>query len=320
MDGGGGAALSFTGVGKEFGGTWVVEDLTLELPHGGILGLIGPSGSGKTTAMRLANGVYRPDAGEVLLLGRAPSELRPRERTMLGYLPQTPVLFEELSLWENLEFHASVNGVGFRRRQWLQRLLELVDLAGEEGKAASEASGGMRRRLALVATLVHEPSILMLDEPTAGIDPILRQRLWDEFRSLADEGRSLVVNTQYIGEAADCDLIGLLADGRLIALGPPEEFRRQASGGEVLQVEVDTLAPADTWARIAAQLEATSWEMTGPRTTRLVVADASAALALVFEILERHGLRSIDTEQVVMSYDDMFVALVQASRGEPAVQ
>src|SRR5690606_16052189 len=199
----------------------VVEELDLTVPRGTIFGLIGPSGCGKTTTIRMANGVYRPDAGQVSLFGKAPTRLTARERSAIGYLPQQPALFPELSLKENLNFHAAINGVRYRRRQRLQEMLELVDLAGEEHKLVSASSGGMRRRLALAATLVHRPAMLVLDEPTAGIDPILRRRFWEHFRTLAAAGHTLVVTTQCIGEAAACDPAGLLAEGGVAATRSP---------------------------------------------------------------------------------------------------
>ena len=223
-------SIVFDRAGKRFADTWVLEDIQMSVAPGTIVGLIGPSGSGKTTMVRLANGVYRSDSGSVRLLGADPSKFTAFQRRQIGYLPQHPVLFDELSLWENLNYHASLNGVGFRRRARLTELLDLVELTDDRRKLVREASGGMQRRLALAASMVHRPAVLMLDEPTAGIDPILRRRFWEHFRQLRDEGTTLVISTQYVNEAADCDSVAMLARGRVAAFGTPEELRTQAFG------------------------------------------------------------------------------------------
>ena len=308
-------AITFEGAGKRFGDRWVVEDLDLTVPRGAIFGLIGPSGCGKTTTVRMANGVYRPDAGRVTLFGKAPTELSARQRAAIGYLPQQPALFPDLSLNENLNFHAALNGVRFRRRQRLREVLELVDLVGEEGKLVSASSGGMRRRLALAATLVHRPAMLVLDEPTAGIDPILRRRFWEHFRSLADAGHTLVVTTQHVSEAAECDAVGLLANGRVAAVGTPEELRRAAVGGEMIEVETDRPLDGPTSAELAKVVGAASYEYVGPLCLRYVVEDCGATLPTMLSELQARGIGTQHVQEVVPDYDEVFIRLVGEANG-----
>lgn len=311
-------AIRFEDAGKRFDGRWVLEHVDLEVPRGTIFGLIGPSGSGKTTAVRLANGVYRPEAGSVEMLGRPASRLRPRERSQVGYLPQQPALFQSLSLWENLNFHAAVNGVRFRRRDRLRDLLDLVDLGDDAGKKVSQSSGGMQRRLALAATLVHQPAVLLLDEPTAGIDPILRRRFWEHFRTLAAAGHTLVVTTQYIGEAADCDLVGLLAEGGVAATGSPADLQRAAVGGELVEVETNNVVDATMAAEVAQAVGASSYEYRGPKLLRFVVEDAGVVLPTVVQQLEQRGFRAVHIEEVVPPFDDVFISLVGAAKANAA--
>ncbi|MEZ5409859.1 MAG: ABC transporter ATP-binding protein [Acidimicrobiales bacterium] len=303
-------ALSFAGVGKRFGDTWVVRDLELCLPPGSITGLIGPSGCGKTTTIRLAMGAYRPDEGDVRLLGRIAHEMSTAERVVAGYLPQEPMLFEELSLWENLNFLAALNGVRFRRRAELRALLDFVDLRGEESKLVNEASGGMKRRLALAATLAHNPPVLMLDEPTAGIDPVLRRRFWDQFRELRDRGHTLVVATQYVGEAADCDHVVLLNQGRIAAVGTPDELRRRAVGGDLLDVSTARPAQPATLQALMALEPVRDARFQDPQTVRLTVTDAASTLPLVLDCLRHSGEEVTASEEVSVDYDEVFIALV----------
>jgi len=306
-------AITFDGAGKRFGDTWVLEHVDLGVPHGTVFGLIGPSGCGKTTAVRLANGAYRPDAGQVSVLGRPASERRAHERVGLGYLPQQPPLFEALSLWENLNFQASLNGVRFRRRSRLRELLDLVELGEHANKRIGEVSGGMRRRLALAATLVHRPPVLLLDEPTAGIDPILRRRFWEHFRQLADEGHSLVITTQHIDEATSCDVVGLLAEGNLVAAGTPNELRRAAVGGDLIEVETQQPVDGPSAGAVARAIGARSFSYVSDDRLRFVVDQAAAVLPELVAAFEQQGAAIVRAEEVVTPFDDVFIELVNAA-------
>ena len=183
-------------VTRSFADQQVISPLDLEIEPGTILGLIGPSGCGKTTTVRLLTGLLAPTSGRATVFGRDACDLSSADRARLGYLPQTPALFPDLSLAENLSFHASMYGLPFRRRQRLDQLLEWVELGEHRHKRVADASGGMQRRLALAAAFVHDPDVVFLDEPTAGIDPILRDKLWARFREVAATGKTLIVSTQ----------------------------------------------------------------------------------------------------------------------------
>ena len=257
----------------------VIDDLDLDIAPGTIVGLIGPSGCGKTTTVRMLIGLLRPTGGTAYIAGTAATDLNPHQRGAIGYLPQAPALFPELSVWENLSFHASMYGLPLRRRRHLRSLLDWVELRGDRRKLVRDISGGMQRRLALAATLVHDPTYIFLDEPTAGIDPILREKLWTEFRALRDSGRTLLVTTQYVGEASYCDLVGLLSDGELLMLDTPDNMRRAAFDGEVVDVVLHEVANEDQVARIRQQpFVIGDVERIGPTGLRIVVDDATTAL------------------------------------------
>src|SRR5574339_225401 len=221
---------------KAFGEEVAVNQITMDVPEGAILGFIGPSGSGKTTTVRLLMGLYVPDSGEISVLGVPPVKFKRRERERIGYLPQLFVLYPDLTVWENMNFAASLYGVPFLRTKRLNELLELVELRGDKHKLVRNISGGMQRRLSLAATLIHDPDLLFLDEPTAGIDPILRRKFWDYFKVLQANGDTLFVTTQYVGEAAYCDFVGVMSEGQLLTINTPEGLRRDAYGGDIVKM------------------------------------------------------------------------------------
>ena len=169
---------------KKFGDEVAVQDVSFDVPRASIFGFIGPSGSGKTTTVRLLTGVYAPTAGEVTVLDCSPAKFSQADRARLGYMPQLFVLYPNLTVWENLNFAASLYGMSLFRGKRLTEALAFVELEEHRSKLARNISGGMLRRLSLAATLVHDPELLFLDEPTAGIDPVLRHKFWDHFREL----------------------------------------------------------------------------------------------------------------------------------------
>lgn len=230
-----------TEVTRRFGGAGGVHGLTLHVPRGQVVGLVGPSGSGKTTAVRLLLGIDRPERGRVEVFDRDPTTFTRQDRRRIGYLPQHRALYGDLSIRHNLQMMASLQGMPSRGR-WLpgrrraaarnrvRELLALLDLEDVQRTRLRRSSGGEQRRLALAAALVHEPDLLVLDEPTSGVDPALRQRLWGHLADLRAGGTTMLVTTQYVSEAAHCDLIAMLVDGRPLAVATPEELRRRAFG------------------------------------------------------------------------------------------
>ncbi|HEY3427852.1 MAG TPA: ABC transporter ATP-binding protein, partial [Acidimicrobiia bacterium] len=286
-------------------------DLDLEVPEGSIFGFIGPSGSGKTTTIRLMTGVVRQDSGELSVLGKRPVEFDRKARSELGYMPQLSVLYPELSIKQNLAFAASLFGMGWRaRRQSIKDTLKFVELWDDRHRLLREASGGMQRRLALAATLIHKPELLFLDEPTAGIDPVLRRKFWDHFVELKQQGRTLFVTTQYVGEAAYCDRVGILAEGRLLTVDTPEGLRRQAMGGEVLDVKFAQPLDLIQVEEMVKLTSATHWDQRGAGEYRLIVEDAGDASPALGAWATERGLEVESAEPYLPPFDDVFVELV----------
>jgi ABC-2 type transport system ATP-binding protein len=213
-------AVAFERFRKVFGLTAAVEGLDLRIPEGSIYGLLGPNGSGKTTCIRAICGLLRPTAGAVRLLDGDAHADRARLRPRLGYMPQQAALYEDLTASENLEFFARGLSVADPRRR-ARDLLELVGLAARADEPVHHFSGGMKQRVSLACTLLHEPPVLLLDEPAAGVDPLLRRRMWATFGTLRDRGSTVIVSTNQFDEALHCDRLAVLREGRLLAEEAP---------------------------------------------------------------------------------------------------
>jgi ABC-2 type transport system ATP-binding protein len=292
----------------------VLDGIDLNVHAGTIVGLIGPSGCGKTTLIRAMVGIHEPDAGEIRVLGTEPKKFTEADRARIGYMPQLPALFPNLSVIDNLRFAASLYGVkGLGRRRRLQQMLEFVELTADRKKLAGKTSGGMQRRLALAETLVHDPELIFLDEPTAGVDPILRDRFWQRFRELRDQGRTLMISTQYVGEAADCDLVAVMSNGRIMALAPPEQLRRQAFGGDPVD-----LRPERGWLTDdeIAKLTTEPFVSRAERTAggaRVTVEDAAMDTPRLVDAVRELDIGRVAVDQLSLNYDEVFVAIMAAA-------
>jgi ABC-2 type transport system ATP-binding protein len=310
--------IELTGVTKVFDEAPVVDHLSLSVEQGSIVGVIGPSGAGKTTTIRMITGGVEPSSGEVLVLGERPGRFSRSARERIGYMPQLFGLYPDLTAKENVDFVASLFGLLWpRRRKRVRDVLGLVDLWDVRSRRAGALSGGMQRRLELAAALVHEPVLLILDEPTAGIDPLLRARIWEELRRLREQGRTLVVTTQHLYEAEECDAVALIDEGRLIASASPDELRRQATGGEI--IEVETAAPVDP-AVLAGVEGVVSTRQTDARVLRVVVTDAGTGTPAVVDAIGAAGHEVISAREERLSFDEVFAELVardRAARQEP---
>lgn len=303
--------IELRNVTKRFGGTAAVEDLSYQIHEGEIFGFIGPSGSGKTTTVRLMNGMYQPTKGSVTTFGEPAHKMSTRTRERIGYLPQLFILYSNLTVKQNIDFSASLYGMSwFGRRARRRELLEFVELWDHRHKLARDISGGMQRRLELACSLIHDPKLIFLDEPTAGIDPILRAKFWDSFRELKAEGRTLFVTTQYVTEAEYCDHVAVLANGRMVALDTPDALRRRAFGGEVIEVRS---AKIGHFARpLFGRLTGVhSVDTSVPGHARLVVEDAPATIPVVIEALRKEDFDIEGIEQYHPTFDEVFVRLLE---------
>jgi ABC-2 type transport system ATP-binding protein len=219
------------GLSKRFGALTAVDRLDLKIQRGEVFGFLGPNGSGKSTSIRMLCGLLRPSAGAIEVLGcQIPRDVEALKRR-IGYMTQRFSLYEDLSVGENLQFLASVHGLSrVASRQRIEALLERYRLGDLCAQLAGTLSGGQRQRLALAAAVLHQPDLLLLDEPTSAVDPQSRREFWDSLFELADAGTTLLVSTHYMDEAERCTRLGILDSGRLVADGSPRELMAQLPG------------------------------------------------------------------------------------------
>lgn len=213
------------------GSVKALHDFDVDLPKGQIIGLLGPSGAGKTTFMRTIIGRQRPAGGEMEILGRPAGDRSLRSK--VGYMPQQASVYSDLTVTENLKYFASLNGSG---KKDVPKVLDEVNMTKYADRLVSNLSGGQQSRVSLAVALLGEPELLVLDEPTVGIDPVLRKQLWELFRRLADKGCSLLVSSHVMDEASHCDQLLLIRGGKLLAYGTPAELCRENDAKSVEDV------------------------------------------------------------------------------------
>jgi ABC-2 type transport system ATP-binding protein len=298
---------------KNFGSAVALQALNMQVPRGTIFGFVGPSGCGKTTTVRLLTGYYKPTSGSLSVLGKNPADFSSSEREKIGYLMQQFVLYPDLTVWENLNFAASFYGVSIFRRGRLNKLLDFVELREDKNKLARNLSGGMKRRLSLAATLVHNPQLIFLDEPTAGIDPLLRRKFWDYFKELQAEGHTLFITTQYVGEAAYCDLIGVMYEGRLLGIETPDGLRKKAYGGDVVGIRTNEELRSDQRHQLGSlPFVRGRLKILNDLELELIVDDVTTAISTLLEWFQAQNLTVEMIDNKSPDFDDVFVRLIEA--------
>jgi ABC-2 type transport system ATP-binding protein len=231
-------AIEIKDLCKSFGKFQAVDRLTLTVQQGEIFGLLGPNGSGKTTTINMISGLSVPSSGEVRVMGYDVRRNARQVRQILGSVPQETALYEELTAWTNMDFHADLFGIPRKeKKERITRLLELVQLYDRKDSRVSTFSGGMKRRLALARALLHDPKLIYLDEPTLGVDVQARRAIWDYILSLRDQGKSVLITTNYLEEAqALCERLAIIDHGKLVVEDTPDHLK-QMYGGSVIELE-----------------------------------------------------------------------------------
>jgi ABC-2 type transport system ATP-binding protein len=299
-------AIRFENVTKHYGPVKALDGISFEVGRGEMFGVIGPDGAGKTTAIRLACGLLGPDGGRVSVLGRDPVKEHREVTAAVGYLSQRFSLYGDLTIDENVAFFAEIHGV--RQYQHARdRLLAMTQLTPFRARRADRLSGGMKQKLALACTLVHEPQVLLLDEPTTGVDPVSRREFWKLLSEFLAEGLTIVMATPYLDEAERCARIVLLHEGRVLAIDRPSHLQA-ALEGRLLEVVCDT--PRPPLESIAAVPGVVDVQAFGDRAhVRLAGGTQAAGIARVTAELERQGITVLSARALAASLEDVFLEL-----------
>jgi ABC-2 type transport system ATP-binding protein len=305
-------AVETHGLTRRFGKIVAVDHLDLHVRRGELYGFLGPNGAGKSTTLRMLCGILEPSEGDGWVLGIDLRHEPERIKSSIGYMSQRFSLYDDLTVNENLAFYARVYEVPRAvRATRIGQMMRLADLVGRERQLAGELSGGYRQRLALSCALVHQPRLIFLDEPTAGVDPVSRRTFWALIRHLADEGTTIVVTTHYMDEAELCDTLGFIYQGRLIAQGSPARIKTETFAREVCELEVDEPARA---AETLAEWDAIEEVVRVGGRLRIILAPGGPAPDAVAATLRERGIDVRWIRVVEPSVEDLFVSFVDKER------
>jgi ABC-2 type transport system ATP-binding protein len=300
--------VSLTGVGKRFGAVVALDRVSFEVAPGEMFGVIGPDGAGKTTALRAICGLLKPDTGRVELFGVDPWRVRRVATGSIVYLSQRFSLYGDLSIDENVEFFAELHGVhDFAGRR--DRLLELTGLRPFRSRLADRLSGGMKQKLALACTLVHEPRLLVLDEPTTGVDPVARREFWKLLAEFRASGLTIVMATPYLDEAERCSRVVLLGGGRVLADDEPMRLQ-EGTRGVVMEVVAD--APRRAMQALGAHAGVERVQLFGDRVHLRV--DREPAAGEIDGVLAAAGVAAVSVRRIVPTLEDVFIERLVAAR------
>ena len=308
--------IEATNLRRRFGEVTAVDGLSLRVEQGEIVALVGPDGAGKTTTMRLLCGALRADEGSVRLGGLDLRSNLEAARSLIGYLPQRFSLYGEMTVAENLRFLAEVRGLP--RTEWTERsreILTFVDLADVADRRAEALSGGMRQKLGLAAALIHRPPILILDEPTGGVDPVTRQLFWQLIIRLLRDGVAVLVSTPYMDEAARCNRIAFMNRGRILLEGTPSELRRRLEG-QIVEVAGGPLPALRSLAGRDKRVR--DLQRFGDRIhLRVDRGDEAGVKEDLRQAAVRQGMSQVEVRSASPGLEDVFLAMLQAE-GETA--
>jgi len=297
---------------KKFGDFTAVDGVTFHVWRGEIYGFLGPNGAGKTTTIRMLLGLLKPTSGRATVLGFDIVSQTAEIKRHIGYMSQRFSLYDDLTVEENLNFYGRTYGVkGRQLRARKEFVLHMAGLEGQGHTLTRNLSGGWKQRLALGTAIIHEPEMLFLDEPTAGVDPVSRRAFWDLLYKLAEEGTTIMVTTHYMDEAEHCHNLAFIQHGRIVAHGSPAEIKETRMRGQVLEIDCDDPALA-----IPALREMETFEEVALYGTLIhaVAPDVEALKPRIREALQSRGIGVRTMDRITPSLEDVFISSVRMSR------
>ncbi len=288
-----------------------IDTIDLTVESGQLYGLVGPDGAGKTTILRILSTVIKPTSGSAHLAGFDVIKQSEDVRALLGYMPQAFSLYPDLTVKENLKFFADINGVPAREQnQRIDELLEFARLTEFATRRSENLSGGMRKKLALACALIHEPKILLLDEPTTGVDPVSRRELWHLLAKVTQQGVTVLVSTPYMDEAERCSTVSIINQGRMLITGAPIELENQMPF-QIVEVKA---RPRHALRAVADQTEGVlSWRAVGDRL-RLSVGNPNAVMPRIDDGLKKAGAQISILREARILMEDVFIYLVEKQK------
>ncbi len=295
-------------------GIQAVRGINLRIPRNEIFGLLGPNGAGKTTTIRMIMGLLAPTDGTIFVWGHDVVADPIVARKYIGYVPQFFSLYPDLTVMENMMFYAKLYELpGSLARERINEIMEITEIKRYRDVLAGNLSGGFKRRLELAVALIHDPPILLLDEPTAGVDPPIRRAFWELFRNLRKEGKTILVTTHYMDEAENCDKLALISYGKIIAEGSPREIKKKTFGGDIIRIkvrgdvgEIINSLPIKKLMNIKRSNASTE--------IYALVNDYGVDMPNIVEFLSNHGLDVLLIEPVPVTLEDAFIELVKRAR------
>ncbi len=296
---------------RTFGKNMAVNHLDLKVQQGEIFGLVGPDGAGKTTTLRLLAGIMRPTEGTACVVGYDVREQPEAIKTRIGYMAQQFSLYGDLTVMENLRFFADIYHVSAaERKARIPRLLQFSRLERFKSRRASQLSGGMQKKLALACTLIHQPEVIYLDEPTTGVDPVSRREFWDILGDLHLEGISILVSTPYMDEAERCSRVGLMFEGQIIACDTPDGIQDMVQG-EMLEIQPDQLTGA---AKLVASVPGVQEVQTYGDLLHVFVDSAKRRIDSVRSVLETAGNKILWMRTTAPRMEEAFIHLIRKQK------
>ncbi len=294
---------------KRFGSFVAVNGISFDVREGEIFGFLGPNGSGKTTTIRMLLGLLRPSSGRALVLGYEVTRQASRIRQQAGYMSQRFSLYDDLTVEENLNFYGGMYGLqGSQLEERKRFVLEMAGLVGRERELTRNLAGGWKQRLALGTAILHQPRILFLDEPTAGVDPLSRRQFWELIYQLAEEGTTIFVTTHYMDEAEHCHRLAFMHRGNLAAQGTPAEIKTQQMRAQVMEIEC---VPSDVALPVLRSLNSFDEVALYGARIHVIAPEVARKEALIRQALPQAGVQIAEMMLIPPSLEDVFISRIR---------